>query len=264
MSMTEKVSQKNNKHILIVGGTSGIGKIVALSFAKKCRLVSVIGRRKSNVLEKTNIRQYSSDITDTEKLPETIQTILEEGGKISHLIFFQRYRDKKQNWDGELETSLTATKNIIELTIDNFDGCKDKSIVIISSVIARFVAFEQPLSYHVVKAGLNQLVRFYAVSLGKKRLRINSVSPAAVMKDRAKDYYKKNNELEDLYRKLIPLGRIGTPEDIFGVVSFLCSEESIYITGQNIIVDGGLSLLAHEGMIRKIINNKEEIKNNKI
>jgi NAD(P)-dependent dehydrogenase (short-subunit alcohol dehydrogenase family) len=247
----------NKKHYLIIGGTRGSGSIVAKNLVEEGNKVTVIGRKVDTKIDKTNIGYYFTDLTDQNKSHNIISNILKTRGKFSHLIFFQRFRGDTDDWQGEFETSLTATKNIIDLSEDNFDNSMEKSIVIISSVVGSFVAYEQPLSYHVAKAGLNQMVRYYAVKLGSKGIRINCVSPAAILKVEAKEFYRKNKKLSDIYQKIIPLGRMGTPEDIYGVVSFLCSTASQYITGQNIIVDGGFSLLAHEGMVRKIMTLKE-------
>jgi NAD(P)-dependent dehydrogenase (short-subunit alcohol dehydrogenase family) len=247
----------NKKHFLIIGGSRGIGKSVVSNLAIAGNKISVVSKKLYTQVKNVNINYFLGDITDKNKLPEIINEILNKQGKINHLVFFQRFRGKDNDWEGEFETSLTATKNIIELLKDNFDESKEKSIVIISSVVGSFIAFEQPLSYHIGKAGLNQLIRYYAVQLGVKNIRVNGISPAVVIKEESKMFYLTNNKFADILKKIIPLGRLGTPEDIMGIVNFLCSDASRYVTGQNIIVDGGLTLLAHEGLIRKQSDIKE-------
>lgn len=246
----------NKKHFVVIGGCRGIGKITVDKLAETGCSVSVISRNIPD-RETINITYYKCDITHNAKLRHTLSRIVKQKGKVSHLIFFQRFRDTGDDWQGEFETSLTATKNCIEFLKDYFSDTPEKSIVIISSIVGNMVAYEQPLSYHVAKAALIQLVRYYAVGLGSYGIRINSISPATVLKSEAKSFYQKNHALGDLYSKIIPLGRMGVPEDIYGVISFLCSPESQYITGQNIIVDGGLSLLAHEGLLRKVFTQKD-------
>lgn len=96
------------------------------------------------------------------------------------------------------------------------------------------------------------MVRYYAVTLGPRRIRVNSVSPGTVLKDESKDFYLKNEQLYNLYKGIIPLGRMGTAEEVANVVAFLCSSKASFITGQNIVVDGGLSLIWQETLARKV------------
>ncbi len=242
------------KHILVIGGTKGIGRAIVSHFAKDGANVSVIGQKTpvETYKREANVAFFLADISDTKRLGTVLETILKTHGKISHLIFSQRYRGVEDNWRGEWEVSLSATRYLIERTLNEFDQTREKSIVVIGSVANSFIALEQPLSYHVGKSALLAMVRYFAVILGPKGIRVNSVSPAAVLKKVAQPFYKKHKTLFHLYQQVIPLGRMGTPEDIADVVAYLCSPESLYITGQNIVVDGGLSLLAQEGLTRNI------------
>lgn len=244
----------NKKHTLVIGGTRGTGRIIVKTLAEENHIVSVVGRRPAPLLDTKipNVYYWLTNIADRQHLSKTIKEIIKQNGKLSHLVFCQRFRDHGDSWQGELETSLTATKNIIELTSDDFDKNGGRSIVIISSVASHLVGLEQPVSYHVAKAGINALVRFFAVVLGPKGIRINSISPSTVLKDESKQFYLKNKNLQKLYKQIIPLGRMGTANEIANVVSFLISPKSSFITGQDIIVDGGLSLHSQESLSRKL------------
>jgi NAD(P)-dependent dehydrogenase (short-subunit alcohol dehydrogenase family) len=70
---------------------------------------------------------------------------------------------------GEFETTLTATKNIVEHLVPYFSGTRDNGLVMVSSVFSQYIGDEQPISYHVAKAGLDQLMRYYALNLGEKK-----------------------------------------------------------------------------------------------
>lgn len=242
------------KHSLIVGGTRGIGRALVRTLAEEGHILSVIGRRPASEADQRipNVHYWLVDLLNQERLPVVLVEIIHQNGKLNNLAFFQRYRGEGDDWRGEIETSLTATKNVIERLVNEFDDAGDKSIVIISSVAGHLIAEEQPLSYHVTKAGLNQMVRYYAFTLGPKGIRVNSVSPGTVLKEEAREFYLQNEQLLNLYKRIIPLGRMGTAEEIAQVVTFLCTPKASFITGQNIVVDGGLSLQWHESLARQL------------
>lgn len=242
------------KHTLIVGGTRGTGRALVRTFAALDHVVSVIGRRpppKSD-LQVPHVHYWMVDLLDEKHLSKVLSEIVRTNGKLSSLVFCQRYRGQEDAWNGDFQTSLTTTKNAIEQLADAFDETGDKAIVIVGSVASRFIAEEQPLGYHVAKAGLTQMVRYFAVVLGRKGIRINGVSPSTILKEESKNFYMEHKELLGLYKRIIPLGRMGTAEEISNVIEFLCSRKSSFITGQNIVVDGGLSLQWHESLARKL------------
>ncbi len=247
-------------HCLIIGGTRGIGRAVVKCFIQENYKLSVIGKRIPYEKDKEmqGVNYQIVNILDDQKLKGTLETLIQKNGKLNNLIFLQRYRDNQPDaWNGEIGTSLTATKNIIEFCKDHFEEKKENSIVIVSSIASKFIADEQPLSYHVAKAGINQLMKYYAVALGYKKIRVNAVSSGTILKEESKEFYIKNNELQELYKKITPLQRMGTSEDIANVISFLCNEKSSFITGQNIVVDGGASLQWHESLARKLSLSKD-------
>jgi NAD(P)-dependent dehydrogenase (short-subunit alcohol dehydrogenase family) len=243
------------KHILVVGGVRGMGRITLQSLARENHLVSVIDRVGPPETDdgRPGVKYWEVDLLDLEALEIVLENIIDGHGAVNHLLFFQRFRGDGEDWRGEFETSLSATKFVIERLMDRFADGEGNSIVIISSLASHLVAEEQPLSYHVAKSGLNQMVRYFAVNLGPRGIRVNSVSPGMVLKEESKEFYLKHRELGDLYDKITPLGRMGRPQDIAGVISFLCSPEASFITGQNIVVDGGLSLQLQSSLAHKLM-----------
>lgn len=247
------------RHSLIIGGSRGIGRAQAKALVEENHLVSVIGRRAEAAEAFQNmpdVHYWSVDVLDEARLSATLDEILERNGKLNSLIFFQRHRGETDDWSGEIEATLTATKNIIERLAVEFDNETGGSIIVVSSLASNFVACEQPLSYHVAKAGVNQMVRYYALMLGPKGIRVNSVSPGAVLKEESKEFYLNNQELYELYQRITPLGRMGTAEEISQVIAFMCSPKASFITGQNIIVDGGLSLELQESLARRLLSKE--------
>src|SRR5207249_6684493 len=172
-------------HSLVIGGTRGAGRSLVKAFASEDHVVSVIGRRSPPEADHQipNVHYWAMDLTDKERLDAVLAEIVNKNGELSNLVFLQRYRGKQEDWSGEIETTLTATKNIIEQLSAKFDDRADKSMVLVSSVFSHFVGDGQALSYHVAKAGLDQMVRYYAVALGPKGIRVNGVSPITFLKE---------------------------------------------------------------------------------
>ena len=241
-------------HCLIVGGTRGLGRVVASKMAARGDKVSVLGRR-DPVEEDTKIdgiTHWITDILDTEILKEDLERVFQTNGPINYLVFCQRYRGDGDPWEGELNATLGATKKIIEFFSDKFEKNADCSVVMIGSVFADYVGEGQPISYHVGKAGMNHMARFYAVELGRKGIRCNALTTFTFLKEESERFYMENQPLMDMYKKIIPLGRLGKTEDSANVVLYLCSPQSGYINGQNLYVDGGLSVMWPETVARSL------------
>ncbi len=237
-------------HSVVIGGTRGIGRAVVRALAGPGRRVSVIGRRPAPASDRRpGVRYWLSSITDTAELDRTLRELIRLQGPVDNLVLLQRYRGDGDAWAGELAVSLTATKQVIERLAGRF--ARGGAIVVMSSVAARYIAEEQPVGYHVAKAGLAQMVRYYARVLGPRRIRVNSISCGTVVKEESRAYYRRSPRLPALYRRVTPLRRMATAEDIAGVVSFLCGPGAAFMTGQDILLDGGLSLLWHEALARQ-------------
>ena len=146
-------------------------------------------------------------------------------------------------WDGEIKVGLTASKYLIEGFADHFASAGDRAIGVVSSVYAQFVGGSQPVGYHVVKAGLNEMVRYYAATLGRRGVRVNAIMPLTYMKDESRHFYEENAALMDVYERLVPLRRMGHAEDSANALNFLCSEQASFINGQSLFIDGGVSIV---------------------
>jgi NAD(P)-dependent dehydrogenase (short-subunit alcohol dehydrogenase family) len=240
---------------VIVGGTRGIGLALARRWSQEGHQLSIVSRHvpaKENQLP--HATYASIDLFETKALASRVADLGQTAGAINHLVFFQRHRGEGDTWDGELAVSLTSTKVFVDGLVDSghFAGEGPHSIVVIGSVASRFVAREQSLAYHIGKAGLAQMVRYYAVRLGSRGIRVNAVSSSAVVKDENRAYYERHADVSGLYRDICPLGRMATSEDIVNAVDFLASDRAGFITGQELFVDGGLSLQWHESMATQV------------
>ena len=198
---------------LIIGATGGIGREVVATLAARGDTVVPMGRER------------------TGQVPDTID----------YLVFLQRSRESEDQWYHEFNISLTLTKSIVELMTNRFTG-SDKAIVIVTSVNAHLVHPGLPIGYHMAKAALEQMARYWAVELGPKGIRVNCVAPGTVHKG-GPDWPNRA-----FHERITPLRRMGYADEVASVIAFLASPMSSFVTGQTITVDGGVSLQWQESL----------------
>jgi len=239
-------------HTVIFGGTKGIGKVLASALLASNHEVSVLGRTAPPSEQQMTPAFVACDFLDVKTLDSALGRLRSERPAIDNLVFMQRFRGNGDSWQGEIATSLDATRRAIEFLSSNFDASRSRSIVLVGSQLGSFIANDQPLSYHLAKGALVHLAHYFATTLGPKGVRVNVVSPGTTIKPESDSYYANNIPLADLYKRMTPLGRMGRAEDVAGVILFLLSPASAFVTGQNIAVDGGVSLVSQESLGRSL------------
>jgi NAD(P)-dependent dehydrogenase (short-subunit alcohol dehydrogenase family) len=192
------------------------------------------------------------DLNDHASIPAALDRAIDAAGRPSYAVFCQRYRGGGDSWAGEIEATLTATRIAVDHLAERFAPDADSAIVMVSSVFGESIGDGQPIGYHVGKAGLNQMMRWYAVNLGRRGIRVNAVTPFTYLKAESKAFFLDNAALLAAYNEMIPLGRMATTDDIADVIAFLASDQSRYVTGQNLYVDGGLSAVWPESLVRRM------------
>jgi NAD(P)-dependent dehydrogenase (short-subunit alcohol dehydrogenase family) len=222
-------------HAVVIGGSRGLGLVVVERLLKRGIDVTIVSRKPPNL----DVRHLAVDLEDIDSLYDVPKAV----SPISYLIFCQRYRGLGDAWDGEIKVGLTATRMLIEGFADHFVQSGDRAISVVSSVYAEYVGGSQPIGYHVVKAGLNAMVRYYAYSLGRRGIRVNSIMPLTYQKPEIRAYFDADERSGVFYEQLVPLGRMGNAEDSADALSFLCSEQASFINGQSIRIDGGVSAI---------------------
>src|SRR5207302_4403266 len=120
------------------------------------------------------------------------------------------------------------TKTIVETMEDKF-ASGEKAIVLVSSINAALIAGYLPLSYHMAKAALRHMVRYWAITLGPRGIRVNSVSPGTVLKDESKRFFLRDRRLVQLYQRITPLGRFGHASEVAQVIGCLCGEHTSFV-----------------------------------
>jgi NAD(P)-dependent dehydrogenase (short-subunit alcohol dehydrogenase family) len=243
------------KHSIIVGGTKGVGRELAALWARDGQNVTAVGRKPGEFPAFSGggrIVGFPGDVEQPEALLQALRGEVHRHGKLSSLVFLQRYRGSGDSWTGELNVALNATRVLIEGLADDFASDGDRSIVIVTSNAGTFIERKQSLAYHTSKAALRQMARYYAVKLGERGIRVNTVAPCAFIKQESAAFYQGQAALRELYGKITPLGRMGTAAEVAEAVAFLCSARASFITGQELGVDGGLSLRLHDALAREV------------
>ena len=233
---------------IVFGGTRGIGKIISKTLSERGDLLITASR--ANLDKKSHL---SIDLSLKKSRIKSIvlKYFKNKKFKIKNIIFCQKYIGNEFSLN--FDVMLNSTNFIIELLKNKMS--KDSSIVLLSSIAIKAIADEQPLGYHVAKAGIEQMAKFYAVALGNKGIRCNCVLPTRIIKpENYRFYNKKNNPITKIIKKITPLNRMGVAQDVANLVEFLTSDKSSFITGCTIPIDGGAHLQSQELIAKKFTN----------
>ena len=245
-------------HIIIIGGTKGLGKAFLETIHQDYAHVSVFARTASTASKDfANVHFIQTDVTNPTSLKTGIEQAVQKSGKIKSLVFFQQHRGTEKRWEGKLASTLTATRDTLDLCAGHFVEEGDKSVVLLTSIASQMVADEQDEGYHAAKTGLLGLARYYACKFGPMGVRINCVSPGTVLKAASKHHFLENPELHDWFKQIIPLRRMGTENEVASVIRFLLSGAASFITGQELIVDGGAGLRSQESLARLLFPHRQ-------
>lgn len=227
-----------SRHFVIVGGSRGLGRAFSAAMIGEGNAVSVLARSRGDV---AGVMYHECDL-DAIDASAILDAVSRAGGEIDSLVCFQRYRGTDDEWAGEFRTTVTATKALIEASPGHFASQGLRSIVLVSSVNATFISPALPPGYHVAKAALCQMARYYACTLGPLRIRVNAVCPSTFVKPETESHYAANPDVVARLAAASPLGRMASHRDVNDAVGFLLGERAAFITGQTLIVDGGISL----------------------
>ena len=228
-----------NKKVLITGANRGIGKGIAQSLLSSGFQVLATSRKVKNFeYNHENLTKASLDIGDKEAVAE-FQKVVEEfnptilinnAGITKDNLFLRMTED---DWNEVINTNLTGVFRVTKLVAKGMLKQKWGRVINISS-IAGIMGNPGQTNYSASKAAVDAFTRSLAKELGSRNITVNSVAPGFIETDMTEGIIDKS-----IIDK-IPLKRAGTVEDITSLVNFLCSEESNYITGQTLVVDGGL------------------------
>ncbi|MFM8457971.1 MAG: SDR family NAD(P)-dependent oxidoreductase [Chthoniobacterales bacterium] len=249
-----------NTHAIIIGGTRGLGRVVAKLFANAGAKVSVLGAHEPDPADNglQGVTFFQADIGNRAEAGRSLGEIVSRQGAVNYLVFAQRYRGAKENsWQGELDLMLTVPKNVLELLSGQFAKQGDRAVVFVSSPAGQFVVPEQDEAYHATRAALGGMTRWYAARWGGEGIRFNMVTPGAFVRELPGGKTFVPPAAAD-YARFVPLGRMAEATDVAQVVGFLCSEAAGFVNGQEIMVDGGASVLGQEALAMRFIKEAAE------
>jgi len=234
---------------LIVGGSKGIGLEIANTFKKRGDKTYVLSRNKNSWDDDF----IQADLADLSTLTEAIAFIRKNNIHFNYLVFSQKNRIDQKSLEVETQVTLKATQYLVEQLIPDCMS-KNGAVVFLGSPIARLVMSNAPVEYQICRAAFEHLARYYAVQFGKFGITFNCVIPnTTVLKKENQEFFKANPNITDLLKKITPLQKISEAQDVANAVSFFCSENAGFISGQTLLIDGGQSLLAHEAIARQLV-----------
>jgi len=234
----------NKKNIFVSGASRGIGRDIAVSFAKNG--FNVVGTSRNDFIFNENLKNLipiKLDITNRKDVQDCFEKLkqidllpnilINNAGITSDQLFI---RMKDEDWDSVIETNLTGTFNLSKVFIKNMIKNKSGRIINISS-ISGLMGNPGQVNYASSKAALSGFTKSLAKEVGSRNITVNSVAPGYIETDMTAFM---EDDVKSSIIKNIPLGRIGDVSDVSELVMFLASEDASYITGQTISVDGGL------------------------
>lgn len=241
-----------NKVAVITGGTTGIGKEIGLTLAKdgfdiviNCRKAVEEFEDLKKEIESNGVKCYFArgDVSNFDDVEEMVKGIIEKCGRIDVLVNNAGItkdnllmRMKKEDFDSVINVNLAGTFNVTKCVVPYMMKQRYGRIINMASVVG-VVGNAGQSNYAASKAGVIGFTKSLAKELGSRNILVNAVAPGYIetaMTEVLKEEIKEN------IRKQIPLGKLGKTKDVANLVSFLSSEESSYITGQVINVDGGM------------------------
>jgi NAD(P)-dependent dehydrogenase (short-subunit alcohol dehydrogenase family) len=230
-----------SRHVIVTGASRGIGAAIAQHFIENGDRVVAFSR--SADAPAGCAKSFAVDVTDSSSVNEAVKAAVEEFGPVEVAVVNAgvtrdglAMRMSDEQWREVLATNLDGAFFTARATMASMVRARRGSIIFIGS-ISPFLGVPGQANYAAAKAGLVGLARALAKEVATRSVTVNVVAPGLIETDMTTDLASR-----DAMTAMIPLGHIGQPSDIAGVVGFLASNQARYITGAVIAVDGGLAL----------------------
>jgi 3-oxoacyl-[acyl-carrier protein] reductase len=236
---------------LVTGGARGIGKSICERLAAEGAIIAVVDILQEIADETAKEFQgkgieasaYAADVSKPEDAEATIKAVVEKYGKVDILVNNAGItrdtlimRMSEQDWDLVMSVNLKGAFNFTKAVARPMMKNRYGKIVNIASVVGRMGNAGQA-NYSASKAGLIGLTKTSAKEFASRNIAVNAVAPGYIMTEMTE---KLSDQATDAFMNAVPMKRAGKPDDVANVVYFLCSNDSDYVTGQVINIDGGL------------------------
>lgn len=237
-----------DKVIIVAGGGGLIGRAIVADIMKKGGIVI-----NADVSVETDIEQglFHLDISDDNSIKNLVQSVVNFYGRVDGLVntAYPRTKDwgaffediQPESWRKNVDMQMNSCFVLCQIVLKEMSKQKSGSIVNIASIYGvvgnDFTLYEgyggtSPAAYCAIKGGIINFTRYLASYYGKLSIRVNCVSPGGIFDSQHPSFVEK-------YCAKVPMRRMGNPDDIAPAVSFMLSDEAKYVTGQNLVVDGG-------------------------
>ena len=239
------------KVAVITGGNSGIGFATAKRFVAEGAYVFITGRRQSELNEAVsdigkNVTDVHGDVSNLADLDRLYSIVKQQKGRIDILFAnaglgeFATLREiSEAHFDKTFGVNVKGLLFSVQKAVPLF---KDGGSIILNSSIAASKGVEGFSVYSASKAAVRSFARTWTVDLRDRKIRVNAISPGQIDSPALSDLMENEEQSSQLKKDLVstvPLRRMGTPEEVAKVVTFLASDESSYVTGIELFVDGG-------------------------
>jgi 3-oxoacyl-[acyl-carrier protein] reductase len=236
------------KTALVTGSTRGIGRAIAETLAGAGARVAVVGRDPATAKEAAaagggGAHGFAADVREPDSIVALVEGVEKEFGQIDILVNNAGltrdnilFRLKDDDWNAVLDANLRGAFVAIRATARGMIKRRWGRIINIASVVG-ITGNKGQANYAASKAGLIGLTKSVAKELGSRNVLVNAVAPGFIETDMTAAM---TPEARTALSAQIPLERFGSPRDVAGVVAFLASDHAAYITGQTLVVDGGM------------------------
>ena len=263
--MSSLTNSRRERVVAVTGAARGIGRNIARSFARQgARVVLCDIDERGGVETRDQFRTEGwlaefEHVNLSEKgAPQAmIREIANQWGRVDVLVNNARsgsrrtlIEETEDTWDAGLAVTLKAAFFASQAVIALMKDIGGASIVNMSSVAALVACNESP-AYHIAKAGMLQMTRYLAAFAGPFGIRVNAVLPGFIVQDEHRGRYAQedNREYREIAEFCHPVGRIGSSDDVANTVTFLCSPQASFISGQALVVDGGAIVNEQTGLL---------------